>query len=108
MQTAFMQKKPAPFRVPVSLLNLNNLKLDIVAPGAEDLVEFRACSGAEVGQHVVACNVYETKDRVEGNVERYELRVLSYVNSLELAEVAQHNGREVVIWLLYSCASSRD
>ncbi len=37
-------------------------ELDVVAPCAKDLVEFLACSAAEVEQHHVARDVYETKD----------------------------------------------
>ncbi len=78
-------------------------ELDVVAPYAEDLVEFRACLSTEVGKHHVARNVYETKDRVEGNVECDELRVLCYVDSLKLAEVAEHYSREVVVLEVNKC-----
>lgn len=82
---------------------LTNGELDVVAPCAEDLVEFRACSCAEVRQHEVAAYVYETKDRVEGYVKRNELRILRYIYSLELVEVAQHNGIEVVVLQIDEC-----
>ncbi len=78
-------------------------ELDVVAPCAEDLVEFRACLSTEVCQHHVARNVYETKDRVEGNVESDECRVLSYVNSLKLVEVAQCYSSEVVVLNVNKC-----
>ena len=97
-----MQKKPTLFRVPAYHF-LDNLKLDVVAPCAEDLVEFRACLSTEVGQHHVAGYVYEAKDRVEGNVEGNELRVLSQVDSLELVEVAQHDSGEVVVLEVNEC-----
>ena len=51
------KKKPTLFRVPAYHF-LDNLKLDVVAPCAEDLVEFRACLSTEVGQHHVAGYVY--------------------------------------------------
>ena len=76
---------------------LSNGELYVVSPYAKDLMQLRACSSAEVCQHHVAAYVHETKDRVEGYVKRYELRVLCHVNSLELVEVAQHDSREVVI-----------
>lgn len=66
-------------------------ELDVVAPNAKDLMQLRRCLSAEVCQHCVAGDVYETKDRVERNIKCNKLWVLSDVNSLELAEVAQNN-----------------
>lgn len=44
---------------------LRNGELDIVAPNAKDLMQFRRCHSAEVCQHCVARYVYEAKHRVE-------------------------------------------
>ncbi len=82
---------------------LSDGELDVVAPCAKDLVKFRACSSTEVCQHHVARDVYEAKDRVEGNVESDKSRVLSYVDSLELVEVAQHYSRKVVVLKVNEC-----
>ena len=79
------------------------MRLDVIAPYAEDLMQLWTCRCAEVGQHRVAGNVHETKNRVERYIKCNKLRILSYVNSLKLVEIAQNYSREIVVLKVYKC-----